>query len=170
MQPQLFFVKVNESNLHVKAKQLRLLRFTVIFVFKNQATQFSKGQTHLQWECYGHFYNSIKISIFKTLRKLDTTWNFAGSITRVVKEPKAHWKWVWPEKENTVNLKSASFILIMLLHEGLTRIRSQKKLRLHCGESLASTTFLFIISNHKQTWMYLSCLFQREPTCILLLQ
>ena len=24
-------------------------------------------------ECYGHFYASIKISIFKTLRKLDTT-------------------------------------------------------------------------------------------------
>ena len=39
----------------------------------------------------------------------------------------SHWKWVWPENENTVNLKSASFIVIMLLHEGLTRTHSQKK-------------------------------------------
>uniref|UniRef100_A0A671YJF1 Complement C3-like n=1 Tax=Sparus aurata TaxID=8175 RepID=A0A671YJF1_SPAAU len=31
----------------------------------------------------GHFYASIKISIFKTLRMLDTTRNFAHSITRV---------------------------------------------------------------------------------------
>ena len=28
------------------------------------------GQTHFQWECYGHFYASIKIAIFKTLRRL----------------------------------------------------------------------------------------------------
>ena len=41
------------------------------------------GQTDFQWECYGHFYNSIKICIFKTVRSLDTTWNSAGSITRV---------------------------------------------------------------------------------------
>ena len=32
---------------------------------------------------YGHFYNSIKIAIFKTVRSVDTTWNFARSITRV---------------------------------------------------------------------------------------
>ena len=31
----------------------------------------------------GHFYASIKITIFKTLRRNDTTWNFARSITRV---------------------------------------------------------------------------------------
>ena len=41
-----------------------LLRFTV-FLFS--------GQTHFQWECYGHFYNSIIISMFKTVRSLDTT-------------------------------------------------------------------------------------------------
>ena len=45
------------------------------------------------------------------------------------------WKWVWPENENTVNLKSASFIVIMLLHEGLTHIHSQKKPKLNFGES-----------------------------------
>ena len=28
------------------------------------------GQTHFQWKCYGHFYDSIKIAIFKTLRRL----------------------------------------------------------------------------------------------------
>ena len=42
----------------------------------------------------------------------------------------SHWKWVWVENENTVNLKSASFVVIMLLHEGLTHIHSQKKPRL----------------------------------------
>ena len=31
----------------------------------------------------GHSYTSIKVAILKTLRRLDTTWNFAGSITRV---------------------------------------------------------------------------------------
>ena len=41
-----------------------LLRFTV-FSFL--------GPTHFQWQCYGHFYDSIKISVFKTLRRLDTT-------------------------------------------------------------------------------------------------
>ena len=35
-----------------------LLRFTVFS---------SLGQFHFQWVCYGHFYNSIKIIIFKTL-------------------------------------------------------------------------------------------------------
>ena len=58
-----------------------LLRFTV-FSFS--------GQTHFQWECYGH--NSIKISIFKTVRSLDTTWNFAGSITRVSTHEHQHWQ------------------------------------------------------------------------------
>ena len=42
-----------------------------------------------------------------------------------------------PENETTVNLKSAPFVLIMLLHEGLTHIHSQKKLWSHFGESFA---------------------------------
>ena len=50
------------------------------------------GQTDFQWECYGHFYNSIKICIFKTVRSLDTTWNFAGSITRVSTHQHQHWQ------------------------------------------------------------------------------
>ena len=43
----------------------------------------------------------------------------------------------WPENENTENLKIASFIVIMLLHEVLTQVHSQKKLRLHFGSSFA---------------------------------
>ena len=38
--------------------------------------------------------------------------------------------------KNTVNLKSGSFIIIMLLHEGLTHIHSLIKPQLHFGESL----------------------------------
>ena len=40
---------------------------------------------------------------------------------------------------NMVNLKSGSFIIIMLLHEGLTRVRSQKKPRLHFADSFTLT-------------------------------
>ena len=36
-----------------------------------------------------------------------------------------------------VNLKSVSYVVIMLLHEILTNIHSQKKPRLHFGESFA---------------------------------
>ena len=39
--------------------------------------------------------------------------------------------------ENMVNLKSASFIIIMLLHEGLSWVHSQKKPRLHFDKSFA---------------------------------
>ena len=41
-----------------------------------------------------------------------------------------------PENETTANLKSASFILIMLLREGLTPIQLQIKPRLLFGESI----------------------------------
>ena len=44
-----------------------------------------------------------------------------------------------PVNENMVNLKSASFVVIMCLHEGLTRIHSQQKPRLHFGESFTLT-------------------------------
>ena len=39
-----------------------------------------------------------------------------------------------PKNENTVNLKSASFVVIMHLPEGLTHIQSQIKPWLHFGE------------------------------------
>ena len=38
-----------------------------------------------------------------------------------------------------VNLKSASFVVIMLEYEGLTHVHSQKKPRLHFGESFTLT-------------------------------
>ena len=40
-----------------------------------------------------------------------------------------------PKTETTVNLKSASFVVIMLLHKGLTHIQSQIKPWLLIGES-----------------------------------
>ena len=46
-----------------------------------------------------------------------------------------------PENETTVNLKSASFIVIMLLHEGLTHIQSQIKPRLLFGKSWTLTPY-----------------------------
>ena len=39
------------------------------------------------------------------------------------------------KNETTVNLKSASFVVIMLLHKGLTHIQSQIKPRFLSGES-----------------------------------
>ena len=42
-----------------------------------------------------------------------------------------------PKNETTVNLKSAYFVVILLVHKGLTCIHSQKKPRLHFGESFA---------------------------------
>ena len=46
----------------------------------------------------------------------------------------SHWKWI-RKNENMINLKSASLVVIMLLHEGLTHIHSQLKPRLLFGES-----------------------------------
>ena len=50
-----------------------------------------------------------------------------------------------PENANTVNLKSASIVVIMLLQEGLTPIKSQIKPRLLFGESFTLT------------WMAIKC-------------
>ena len=41
------------------------------------------------------------------------------------------------QNKNTVNLKSGTFIVIMLLNERLTRVHSQKDSRLHFGKSFA---------------------------------
>ena len=43
----------------------------------------------------------------------------------------------WPknEKKKNVNHKSASFVIIILLHKGLTHIHSQQMPRLHFGKS-----------------------------------
>ena len=54
----------------MEAPHLRLIGFSF------------SGQNHFQWSAMGTFIR-IKIYIFITLRRLDTTWNFARSITRV---------------------------------------------------------------------------------------
>ena len=43
------------------------------------------------------------------------------------------------KNETTLNLKSASFVVIMLLHKGLTHKHQQKKPRLHFDKSFALT-------------------------------
>ena len=47
--------------------------------------------------------------------------------------PRTPFKITLPENETTANLKSASFVVIMLLHEGLTHIHSQKKKKKSLG-------------------------------------
>ena len=54
-----------------------------------------------------------------------------------------------PEKVNTVNLESASFVVIMLLHEGLTHIQSQKRL----GCILARVLLQFADNSHYQSFL-----------------
>ena len=44
-----------------------------------------------------------------------------------------------PKSETTVKLKSASFVVIMLLQEGLSHIQSQIKPRFLIGESFTLT-------------------------------
>ena len=53
-----------------------------------------------------------------------------------------------PENVKTVNLKGASFMVIMLLHKGFTHKQSQKKPRLHFGESFALFADNYHIFNH----------------------
>ena len=52
----------------------------------------------------------------------------------LVKVPLTLRKWAWPKNENTGNLKSDSFVVIMLLLKVLTPKHSQKKPSLHYGE------------------------------------
>ena len=49
--------------------------------------------------------------------------------------PAPHIKISLPENETTVNLKSGSFVVIMLLYEGLTHIQSQIKSWLLSGKN-----------------------------------
>ena len=51
-----------------------------------------------------------------------------------------HLKICLPENETTMNLKSASFVVVMPLHEGLTHIQSQIKPLLLFGECFTLTT------------------------------
>ena len=67
-----------------------------------------------------------------------------------------------PENETTVNLKSASFVVIMLLHEGLTHIHSHKKPRLHFGEGFALMIYFIVFSTYLlyllSSYIFFNCL------------
>ena len=79
-----FEVKLSPKCIFCECMQVKPLCKSIIMTKEAllRLTVFS-SQTHFKWECMGYFYNGIKIAIFKTLRRLDTTWNFACSITRV---------------------------------------------------------------------------------------
>ena len=70
-----------------------------------------------------------------------------------------------PKTETMVNLKSASFIVIMILHEGLTRIQSQIKPRLLVGESFALSV-VFLDVSLSLVLLSLPHLFQRSDSLI----
>ena len=85
MQPRLFFVNLWVKHLCTRIITTKgpLLGFTV-FLFLTQ--------TQTQWECLRQISDIINIAIFKTLRRLDTTWNSDRSITRVSTHEHKHWE------------------------------------------------------------------------------
>ena len=68
------------------------------------------------------------------------------------------WKWFWPENENTVDLKSDAFVVIMLLNERMTRVHSWKDPWLHFGESFTvKSIFVFVCLICKKTNIIFHC-------------
>ena len=67
--------------------------------------------------------SQFSCSCVETLVKFHVVSRLLGvlriAILMLVCPKHSHWKWVWAENKNTVNLKSASFLITMLLHEGL---------------------------------------------------
>ena len=82
---QLFWecICVEPSCKSIITRKEALLRSTIVLF---------SGQTRFQWECLGQIRSSLKIVIFKRLRSLDTTWNFACTITRVSTHEHHHWE------------------------------------------------------------------------------
>ena len=66
-----------------------------------------------------------------------THWAIATQTLLILWASESEWV---NENENTVNLKSASLVAIMLLREGLTQVHSQKNPTLHFGESFTLTS------------------------------
>ena len=86
-------------------------------------------------------------SCVETLVVLRAKFHVASSLLSVLKitilmlvyqRPHTPLKISLPKNETTVNPESASFLVIMLLHEGLTHIQSQIKPLLLFGESFTS--------------------------------
>ena len=73
MQPRLFLGMYMSQTVTEKYNNNERGTFKIYRMFVFGSSSFS--------QCKGNFYTSIKISIFKILRRLDTTWNFAHRIT-----------------------------------------------------------------------------------------
>ena len=133
-----------------------LIRFAVLF--KN--SPFSKLCVHKQ--CF-----QCSCSRVETLVILRAKCHVVLSLLSVLKivilmlslicPMHSHWNWVWPE--NTVNLKSASFAVIILLHKGLTHIHSQKKrFTLKVWGVLWPSVFIFSFWLCLIVWLLLFCM------------
>ena len=61
-----------------------------------------------------------------------------------------------PKIETTVKLKSASFVAIMILHEGLTHIQSQIKPWLLFGESFALSAYWVVFVFDSRAYSFLA--------------
>ena len=85
MQPRLFFLMSPSQTFVWNHNYDERGTFKIYYIFVFGSNSFSV-------ECYGHFYDSIKIAIFKTLRRLDKTLNFARTITRVSTHEHEHWE------------------------------------------------------------------------------
>ena len=62
-----------------------------------------------------------------------------------------------PKNDTTVNLKSASFVVIMISYKGLTHIQSQIKPRLLFGESLTLRNATVIVGCILYYYCYYYC-------------
>ena len=80
-----------KCNLDCECTQVKSLSKNTIWQMSHTDLPYFNFWVKLIW-CYGHFSDSIKITIFKTLRRLNTTWNFALSITRVSMHEHEHWE------------------------------------------------------------------------------
>ena len=91
------------------------------------------GEDHFERECSGQDTMASK-SLFYTT-KVRHTMQLCHVVFMSRDPSDAMSKISLPENEPTVNVKSASFVMIMHLPEGLTHIQSQIKPWLHFGES-----------------------------------
>ena len=105
---------------------------------KSGRNQYNRGKDKLSVNsiCVHKQCSQCSYSCVETLVILRAKFHVVSSLFSVlnsdfdaiVKVPLALGKWASPKNEIRVNLKSASFVVIMFLHEGLTHIHSQKSL------------------------------------------
>ena len=148
-----------------------LLRLTVFWF---------SGQTDFQWECYRLFKDSITISVIKTLRRLDTTWSFAASITRVSTHEHQHWehclwtgftkKKVFGQLACSTRRRPASWeVLISECDLSWTRVEMERSrppaTTIHARSHVTSTSILFLTSNKTTNYLciYMELSFRSVP-------